>query len=92
MAKHTQTIEQRKNKRCTFIENTKCDLTEITCEEIFGVCMAGKLVINYEHIMKLQRLFRKRIVLSLSESSQLAFTCSKLTRETLEQGVKYVQS
>ena len=25
-------------------------------------------------------------------STQLAFTCSKLTIETLEQGVKYVQS
>ena len=25
-------------------------------------------------------------------SSQFAFTCSKLTVETLEQGVKYVQS
>ena len=27
-----------------------------------------------------------------SVSTQLAFTCSKLTIETLEQGVKYVQS
>ena len=26
------------------------------------------------------------------ESSQPAFTCSKLTIETLEEGVKYVQS
>ena len=29
---------------------------------------------------------------NLGESSQPAFTCSKLTIETLEQGVKYVQS
>ena len=30
--------------------------------------------------------------LLLSTTSQPAFTCSKLTIETLEQGVKYVQS
>ena len=29
---------------------------------------------------------------NLIESTQPAFTCSKLTTETLEQGVKYVQS
>ena len=28
----------------------------------------------------------------LKESAQLAFTCSKLMIETLEQGMKYVQS
>ena len=28
----------------------------------------------------------------ISEQTQSAFTCSKLTIETLEQGVKYVQS
>ena len=28
----------------------------------------------------------------IGETSQWAFTCSKLTIETLEQGVKYVQS
>ena len=26
------------------------------------------------------------------ETSQAAFTCSKLTKEILEQGVKYIQS
>ena len=30
--------------------------------------------------------------LFLLSSSQPAFTCSNLTKETLEQGVKYVQS
>ena len=29
---------------------------------------------------------------SLVETAQLTFTCSKLTKETLEEGVKYVQS
>ena len=29
---------------------------------------------------------------NIFDSSQPAFTCSKLTTETLEQGVKYVQS
>ena len=32
------------------------------------------------------------ILCLLNEPSQLAFTCSKLTIETLEQGVKYVQN
>ena len=32
------------------------------------------------------------ILCLLNESSQPAFTCSNLTIETLEQGVKYVQS
>ena len=31
-------------------------------------------------------------VTQLEQPSQRAFTCSKLTIETLEQGVKYVQS
>ena len=30
--------------------------------------------------------------ISICHNSQPAFTCSKLTIETLEQGVKYVQS
>ena len=30
--------------------------------------------------------------INLYKTAQLAFTCSKLTIETLEQGVKYVQS
>ena len=30
-------------------------------------------------------------LMAASESSQQAFTCSKLTIKTLEQGVKYVQ-
>ena len=30
--------------------------------------------------------------MQIKESSQQAFTCLKLTIETLEQGVKYVQS
>ena len=32
------------------------------------------------------------ISVKISTSCQLAFTCSKLTKETLEQSVKYVQS
>ena len=38
-------------------------------------------------------LFVFRIELTLClEETQLAFTCSKLAKETLEQGVKHVQS
>ena len=32
------------------------------------------------------------VKLGLQGTNQLAFTCSKLTTRTLEQGVKYVQS
>ena len=32
------------------------------------------------------------VLINHNPSSQPAFTCSKLTIETLEQGVKYVQS
>ena len=39
--------------------------------------------------MKIFRIAQRKVI---PESSQLAFTCSKLTIETLEQSVKYVQS
>ena len=37
-------------------------------------------------------LFEKIVAVFYSIATQSAFTCSKLTIETLEQGVKYVQS
>ena len=37
-------------------------------------------------------LFYQRTKITKAVTSQPAFTCSKLTIETLEQGVKYVQS
>ena len=37
-------------------------------------------------------LFYKVKILEHNGTTQSAFTCSKLTIETLEQGVKYVQS
>ena len=38
-------------------------------------------------------LYRESYIISLHEAiTQSAITCSKLTIETLEQGVKYVQS
>ena len=46
----------------------------------------------YEDIILLQvwaLIFKK---IKESEFSQLAFTCSKSTTETLEKGAKYVQS
>ena len=36
--------------------------------------------------------YRENESLIISSTYQLAFTCLKLTIETLEQGVKYVQS
>ena len=47
-------------------------------------------IVNFEHIPHLVLVF---VLLTLSiNGSQPAFTCSKLTIETLEQGVKYVKS
>ena len=40
----------------------------------------------------IRRLLRSNLVYKEEKSTQPAFTCSKLTIETLEQGVKYVQS
>ena len=45
-------------------------------------------VVNFEHI---SLLFLRQYVFQ-SNTSQLAFTCSKLIIERLEQGMKYVQS
>ena len=36
--------------------------------------------------------YLETLILLVVQSSQQAITCSKLTIETLEQGVKYVQS
>ena len=36
--------------------------------------------------------FNWHVIYHLKNASQPAITCSKLTKETLEQGVKYVQS
>ena len=50
------------------------------------VTTANYIYVNYEN--------RKQFFLQgdAGDTSQWAFTCSKLTIETLEQGVKYVQS
>ena len=42
--------------------------------------------------VKIESLLTDGFHVSHQAFSQLAFTCSKLTIETLEQGVKYVQS
>ena len=41
---------------------------------------------------KSPRLSLSQFIFTFTTSPQWAFTCSKLTIETLEQGVKYVQS
>ena len=48
-------------------------------------------IVNFEHISKIFPVFS---LLTLKKYLQIqpAFTCSMLTIETLEQGVKYVQS
>ena len=46
---------------------------------LFVVTLASKRVVLYENM-------------AFSMVAQSAITCSKLTKETLEQGVKYVQS
>ena len=42
----------------------------------------------YKHFHSFDKVIKKKT----QTSHQMAFTCSKLTLETLEQGVKYVQS
>ena len=45
-----------------------------------------------KQLLQSQTLNLSRFSTSLDELTQSAITCSKLTIETLEQGVKYVQS
>ena len=46
-------------------------------------------IVNFKHVIT---DWDPYVLLSEYKASQPAFTCSKLTIETLEQGVKYVQS
>ena len=47
----------------------------------------------YQRLNKVAILPKRELALDLAEEApQSAFTCSKLTIETPEQGVKYVQS
>ena len=48
-----------------------------------------KVLVEYELSKYLPVQF---FIITSKQQSQLTFTCSKLTIETLEQGVKYVQS
>ena len=49
-------------------------------------------MLNWIYIWKSLRNRSKDLQPKFLVSTQLAITCSKLTTETLEQGVKYVQS
>ena len=60
----------------------------------FTSCVYGVITTDYKksvlaYVSILYGLFMSHL---LTNHSQPAFTCSKLTIETLEQGVKYVQS
>ena len=52
----------------------------------------SKRSILYQKAYKIFDSFKKVIHINQKVLTQPAFTCSKLTIETLEQGVKYVQS
>ena len=45
-----------------------------------------------DEMRKCQELYSSKYESTQCSSTQSAFTCSKLTTETLQQGVKYVQS
>ena len=51
-----------------------------------------KIVPDHFGSTYIQELKKKNKVVTLPSVSPQAFTCSKLTIETLDQGVKYVQS
>ena len=50
------------------------------------------LIVNYLHKKAPSKIFSKVLNMTLHASSQQAFASSKLTIETLEKGMKYVQS
>ena len=56
----------------------------------FQICISVSLIIRDMH-NNIGTQYQQRCV-HFWYTSQPAFTCSKLTIETLEQGVKYVQS
>ena len=63
-----------------------------TKNNFFNITRSSKTKNNLEHTFNLQINLFTSEYLSKESVSQSAFTCSKLTTETLEQGVKYVQS
>ena len=63
--------------------------------QCYGVSIADfeQVIASWENVMiNLIQKLKKKFEYWESSVTQTAFTCSKLTRETLEQGVKYVQS
>ena len=62
---------------------------------LFCLCLTAFLLIRMKMCQYLRASHRPKTLSQASvamETSQSAFTCSKLTIETLEQGVNYVQS
>ena len=78
MIKHTQTIPRQQPMNCLSVTDHFVGLA------IKGLTQAGRFI-------RLRNLcvFQKAII---GESSKLTFTCSKSTTETLEKGLRYVQS
>ena len=83
---YTQTFPRKKKEdpKRIFSINNVIRLLWNYAENQWLVTLPEAYLENYtvKHVM--MELFRK--------NTQPAFTCSKLTKETLEQGVKYVQS
>ena len=59
-------------------------------------CLSGVFIVNFEHVSQLILVFLMVTFGQVNATglavSQPAFTCGKLSIETLEQGAKYVQS
>ena len=62
--------------------------TQTICLKLVGLAVKGLTEIYYKYTNSLYYTIQSSIV----QSAQPAITCSKLTMETLEQGMKYVQS
>ena len=71
------------------------------CEIAWIIMFLRPVVVCFNFLFYILKFKFQKVLLSswrelacffINKTSQWAFTCSKLTIETLEQGVKYVQS
>ena len=56
------------------------------------LCQSLDIMVKYNHVKYQKKVMIPFTLYNIIKLTQPAFTCSKLTIEILEQGVKYVQS
>ena len=74
------------------IKLSSCDENPTATISVSLLYVWSKVLLCKENIQKQKFVKKVWWSSSLKDTTQPAFTCSKLTIETLEQGVKYVQS